>query len=401
MKVLHINQYLIRKGGVETYLLGLLPLLAEQGIDQRAVYAEGDATAFAGSYRVPEIGEARFGAHDAVRRKLRDVLEQERPDVIHVHNIHNVAALETCLEYGPTVLHTHDHRWICPASSFFHRRTQEVCGRVCGVGCLVVTARKHCVTPRPKYAAYYTYRGKWAMRNADRFAHVVAPCADAKARLMQAGFEDHRVGVLPYFCPLEPLAAPRPVPERTQITYIGRIASNKGHEFFVRALGELPPDVRGVMVGSFTDETEKEVMRLATEAGCADRLELRKWASREEILEILDATSVFIFPSLWPETLGIVGIEALSRGVPVVGSDLGGVREWLYHRENGMLVSPKSASQIRDAVLELTASKETLLAFGAHALSTIRQKFMPSQHVGALLGVYEKAAHKAVRRAAA
>ena len=400
MRVLHINQYLLRKGGVETYLFGLLPLLAERGVDQRIVYAEGDASTFPDSHRIPEVGMASFGAHDSVRRQLRIVLEQERPDVIHVHNIHNVAALETCLAYGPTVLHTHDHRWICPASSFFQRRTQEVCGRVCGPGCLAVTVRKHCLTPRPKYAAYYLYRGQWAKGNTSRFARVVAPCADAKHRLMQAGFEDGRIEVLPYFCPIEPLATPRPIPERTQITYIGRIAPNKGHEFFVRALGELPPDVHGVMVGSFTAEAEREVMQLATKAGCADRLKLRKWASREEVLQILDATSVFIFPSLWPETLGIVGIEALSRGVPVVGSDLGGVREWLYHRENGMLVSPKSASQIRDAVLELTASKDTLLAFGAQALSTIRQKFMPAQHVDALLGMYEAATRTVLHPAA-
>jgi glycosyltransferase involved in cell wall biosynthesis len=182
------------------------------------------------------------------------------------------------------------------------------------------------------------------------------------------------------------------VPETPTITFIGRIASNKGHEYFVEALGQLPEAVQGIMVGSFTNESEQAIQALAQRHGCQDRLSLRRWATREEILQILDTTTVFIFPSLWPETLGIVGIEALSRGVPVVASDLGGVREWLRDGENGRLVPPKSAARISEAVLELIDSPHKLIESGKRGIETIHEAFMPAQHTDRLVKIYEDAA---------
>lgn len=392
MKVLHINEHLARKGGVETYLLALMPMLEARGIAQQVIYDEGDPAEHAASFSVHGIKEARFGAQKAVYRQVLEILQRERPDVVHIHNFQNVGVLQASLDYGPTVMTTHDHRAVCPASTQFYKRTQEVCSRTCGPGCFAVTATRHCLTPRPRYATYFYHRSSWCIRHAHRFAHIIAPCRDAKERLGRAGFDSTSVTVLPYFCPLEPATEPRNVPETPTITYIGRIASNKGHEYFVEALGLLPETVQGVMVGSFTDESERAIQALAQQHGCQGRLTLRRWATREEVLQILDATSVFIFPSLWPETLGIVGIEALSRGVPVVASDLGGVREWLRDGENGRLVPPKSATLIKEAVLELTASTETLIESGKRGIATIREAFMPARHTERLVDIYEDAA---------
>lgn len=396
MKVLHVNEHLAHKGGVETYLLSLLPMLRERGVEAGFVYDAGDGDLFRPSMRVEGLQQAAFGAEAAARQQMAAVLERERPDVVHLHNFQNVGVVEACLDYGPTVMTTHDYRSVCPANSFFYKRTQEVCGRDCaGPGCFTTTLRKHCVTPRPRYAAYFYHRVKWLARNAGRFAHVIAPSAGARDRLVRARFAAPHVSVLPYFCPVAPAARPRPLPEATTITFMGRIAPNKGHEFFVQALGLLPADVAGVMVGSFNDENERYIRQLAAAHGCERRLTLRKWATRQEVQAILDETSVFVFPSLWPETLGIVGLEALARGVPVVASDLGGVREWLRDRENGVLVQPKSPAQIADAVRFLTETPERLQAFGMRAIETINERFLPAHHADELVRLYH---HVAARK---
>ena len=67
--------------------------------------------------------------------------------------------------------------------------------------------------------------------------------------------------------------------------------------------------------------------------------------------QVLQHTTVFTFPSLWPETLGIVGLEALSQGVPVIGSDIGDVREWLQDGVNGCLVTLGDADTIAKAAV--------------------------------------------------
>jgi len=388
VKVLHVNEHLARKGGVETYLLSLLPMLAAHGITSTVAYGTGDPAEYTPSVCVPGIRHTGFRSQGAARQAMQAALDQAQPDVIHVHNVQNVGVLQACLAYGTTVMTAHDYRSICPSMTLFYKRTQEVCQRTCGPGCFTTTMTKHCLTPRPQYAGYFYYRSRWTTAHADRFALVIAPSGGARDRLQQAGFEGARISVLPYFCSFAPRRAPRTLPASTTITFMGRIAPTKGYEYFIEALGQLPGHVQGIMVGNFTDGVAEHVRQMARQHGCQDRLVLRAWASPEEVVEIMDQTTVFVFPSLWPETLGIVGLEALSRGVPVVASDVGGVREWLRDGENGILVQPKSARQIRDAVLELTACARTLTAFGERGLETIRERFSPSCHTHRLIDLY-------------
>ena len=392
MKVFHVNEHQTLKGGVETYLYSLIPHLHQQEIRCVVAYGKGDASLYDPSYAVPAIGQVGFSMQKQARQQLGRVLRDERPDVIHLHNVQNVGVLQACLNYGPTVLTTHDYRWVCPANTFFYKRTQEVCGRSCGLGCFTTTLSEHCVTPRPQYAGYFYYRTRWAIRHASEFAHVIAPSDGAANRYEQGGFSSASISVLPYFCSIRPADAPRALPEQKTITFLGRIAPNKGHEYFITALGALPANVRGVMVGNIGDNERSRLLELAREQGCDNRLELRPWASRKEVIELLDQTSVFVFPSLWPETLGIVGIEALSRGVPVVASDIGGVREWCLDGETGYVVPPKDAAAIAGRVQDLLSDSDRMLAFGRRGIELIQEKFSPEYHVNQLQSIYGQVA---------
>lgn len=390
MKVLHVNEHLAYKGGVETYLFGLLPRLEANSITSVVAYAEGDTSLHDRVAQTPAIGTAGFRAERTASRQMDAVLQQESPDIVHIHNVQNIGAFQAAFAFGPTLVTTHDYRWVCPANSFFYTRTQEICDRTCGLGCFTTTLTKRCVTPRPQYAGYFYRRAKWAIKHADRFAHVIAPSQGAYEKYSASGFGKATMSVLPCFCGLVPADAPRSIPASPTITYLGRIASNKGHEYFVDALGHLSADVQGVMVGSIGDEDAAALRRRAEKAGCADRLTLHGWASREEVLDLFDRTSVFVFPSLWPETLGIVGIEALSRGVPVVASDVGGVREWCLDGETGFTVPPKDARAIADRVEYLLADRKRLQAFGRRGIDLIQRKFLPEHHIDQLLDIYQR-----------
>ena len=393
MKVIHINEHLERKGGVETYMLAMLPMLRERGLEPTVVFESGDSNSFPGSIQLDGLGSARFSTEGTVEKGLREVLAREKPDIIHIHNVQNVGIYKASLDYGSTIITAHDFRTVCPASMFFYRKTQEICSRKRGLGCFVTTLKKSCVTLRPQYASYYFHRTGWMTKKSKQLSRVIAPSSGAKERLVKSGFESEQISVLPYFCPVEPVEHPRPIPEIPTITFIGRIAPNKGQEYFLQALGMLPEYVHGMMVGSIDDDIERGIFEYAEQKGCKrERLKIHRWASKEGIKKILDSTTVFIFPSLWSETLGIVGLEAMARGVPVVASDVGGVREWLYDRRNGILVEPKSPEQIRDAVMELISSKEKLLDIGHTCINTIQNKFLPDQHIEELIRIYEHVA---------
>lgn len=390
MKILHVNTFLERKGGAETYLLSLIPLLSERRVEQQFLYSIGTPHLHEGAVQVEDIGDIGFQKEKDVVEQVSAVLEQEKPDIVHIHNVENFGVMEASLAYGPTILTTHDYRTICPASMMYYRWTKDVCHRHSGLGCFTTTLRKHCLTPRPKYASYFYHRTQWVLKNASRFAHVITPSESVKHRFVKAGFTEDTVTVLPYFCSIKPLERPRPLPGNPTISFIGRIADNKGYQYFVEALGQLPESVQGVMVGNFTAENKERTEQLARKHGCLDRLTLYPWASKQEVIDILDSSSILVFPSLYAETLGIIGLEAFSRGVPVVASDIGGVQQWLTDDENGILVTPKSASEIRYAVLQMLSNEEELLAKGQCGIDTINKQFLPHHHTDRLVRLYEQ-----------
>ena len=145
------------------------------------------------------------------------------------------------------------------------------------------------------------------------------------------------------------------------------------------------------MIGDFTDDSRGQLQSQAERAGCADRLEMRGWVGRDEIRQAYEQATVFAFPSIWPETLGIVGIEALACGVPVVASDIGGVREWLLPEQTGLLATPRSAAELATGLEKLLFNEEMNLEYGRNGIEMIRERFTPQYHIDRLLQTYRKA----------
>ena len=140
MRVLHVNDHLSESGGVETYLLSLLPALAERGIDSHLAFGTGRDTLLPNAVRIAAIAQAGTDHDTTCARELRQLIDRLDPDVIHVHAVQNAAGLRTLAESGKAVLHGHDFRPICPASNFFFKRTRTICNARCGPMCFPTTA---------------------------------------------------------------------------------------------------------------------------------------------------------------------------------------------------------------------------------------------------------------------
>lgn len=389
MRILHLNEHLDWKGGVEVYLLHLLPELERLGHEVMVGFAQGQAELATYPVLLTELSGADQTARNLGHQKTKALIRQYRPDVVHIHQTHNRGIIEACLETTPTIIHGHDYRYLCPASTFFYRRSETLCARIAGPACFAVTLTRHCLTPRPQYTFPYYQRVRWTQQQRHRFAHVIAPSESCRQRFLQAGFAAKQVTTLPYFCPIPGRDQPRPLPTHPTLLFIGRTTPNKGARYFVEALGQLPERVQGIMIGDFIQASHNALIDLARAAGCADRLVFQPWAEREAINAAFEQASVFIFPSIWPETLGIVGLEALATGVPVVASDIGGVREWLRDGETGFLVVPKDANAIAARAEQLLTDTTLNQAMGINGLTLIRNQFSTAYHLDRLIAVYE------------
>lgn len=130
-------------------------------------------------------------------------------------------------------------------------------------------------------------------------------------------------------------------PERPAVVFVGRITRQKGLSYLLRAAKELPAEVQLVLCAGAPDTPEMlaEVLTLVTELReeRSGVVWLDRLLSHEEMLTVLSAATVFACPSVY-EPLGIVNLEAMACGLPVVGSATGGIPEVVDDGVTGRLV---------------------------------------------------------------
>ena len=118
------------------------------------------------------------------------------------------------------------------------------------------------------------------------------------------------------------------------------------------------------------------------------RLELRRRqrrAGHEALhlvaLEQLQQARLLLMPSIWFEGFGLIAMEAMLRGLPVIASDMGGLRETVRHEQNGLVCDPADEHSLRDAMLRLYEDSELYSRMAAAARPSAERFLQPMRMV--------------------
>jgi glycosyltransferase involved in cell wall biosynthesis len=165
------------------------------------------------------------------------------------------------------------------------------------------------------------------------------PSETVRRTALEAGLDPHRTEVAHQGVDHDLFRAAPMQPWRWHLLYVGRIDARKGIDLAILALGELPKEAGLTIVGGGDDGYLDELKRLAREIGVSSRVSFTRVAHRSLPAIYADA-DVVLFPVRWREPWGLVPLEAMAVGTPVVASGRGGSGEYLKHGENCLLADP-------------------------------------------------------------
>jgi glycosyltransferase involved in cell wall biosynthesis len=150
------------------------------------------------------------------------------------------------------------------------------------------------------------------------------------------------------------LPAKQPLPNTSNLLYVGRLEAVKGVDVLLRAMPEIlkhQPTCRLRIVGEGPDRARLEA--LAAEYDITASVTFCGWLTGDALLAEYARAILLVIPSVWPENLPTVSIEALAVGRPIVGSRVGGIPEVIQDTVTGAIVQPGNSQALADAIAKL------------------------------------------------
>jgi glycosyltransferase involved in cell wall biosynthesis len=204
---------------------------------------------------------------------------------------------------------------------------------------------------------------------------VIATCSDEAFELIRLGLPAGRISVVPCGVDLNRFTMAGPAEPRAadhqRIAVVTRLVERKGVGNVVAALANLP-GVELVIAGGSDraglgrDPEAQRLLGLARQYGVADRIELRGRIPHAAVPVLFRSADVAV-TCPWYEPFGMVPLEAMACGVPVVASAVGGMLDTVVDGMTGLLVPPRCPERIAEAVGELLADPARRAAMGSAA----------------------------------
>ncbi|MFI6478151.1 glycosyltransferase [Nonomuraea sp. NPDC050663] len=220
---------------------------------------------------------------------------------------------------------------------------------------------------------------------------VVATCTDEVAELRAMGVPGRRLSIVPCGVDLDlfrPSERERPVPGR--ILSIGRLVPRKGVDTIVRALRDVPGATLLVAGGTTDDPEAVRLRELARGYGLDDRVEVMGSVPRHLVPTLMrSAQAVVSVP--WYEPFGIVSVEAMACGVPVVASAVGGHLDTVAGC--GLLVPPRRPKALARALRRVLDDADLAAALGHAGAQRAAERFGWASVAERMEQVYEQVVH--------
>jgi len=382
VRVLHIGKYYPPfAGGIENFLGDLLPALQDKGIEVSAlVHAHSfnrDKNCYGKQpfsvYRVPSLGTLMYTpVSPGFPFILRRVISGFRPDLLHIHmpnpSAFWVMAL-SCTRRIPWIVHWHSDvvaSQIDRRMAFFYRLYLPLEQHLLKRSSLIVS------TSRP-----YLDSSK-----------ALLPWKE-KCRVTELGINPGRVTMPGH----EMISWAETVWKKkmTRVLAIGRLTYYKGHDILIKASAHTP-ELNVLIVGK--GDRQRQLESYISDLATGDRVKLTGSLPEDRLHALLATCDILCLPSVErTEAFGVVLLEAMRFGKPVVASDVegSGIGWVVNHNETGFLVTPGNSEDLAKALQLMGKDPEMRSRMGRAAYKRFNRTFQIKSVAEKIISVYQDA----------
>lgn len=338
--------------------------------------------------QLAKIGVFFTGVYNATARKqFARMLDTERPDVVHIHNLFPLISPsildETRCRDIPTVMTLHNYRLLCPTGLMFSHG--EVCHRCLGGREWWCTFR-NCTGEWPKSAGYALRNAVARIRRSflegvDRF---IALTEFAKSMLVRNGYPAERIDVVRNIVNLE--GARSDSPSGDYVGYVGRISREKGVDTIVESARECP-EIKFRFAGHY--QRMPDLPRRASK-----NCEFLGQLPATEVSDFVSTARFMVFASQWYEMSPLSLVDGMLHGKTVICSALGGLPEFVDDGSTGLMFAPGEPHDLAEKIRYLWERPDLCRQMGEAGRTKILVMFSQETNYARLLNTYHAALKK-------
>jgi glycosyltransferase involved in cell wall biosynthesis len=404
-RVLMVNKFHYARGGAELYMFRLSQLLEQKGLETLffAMRHERNEPCATDRFFPSEVdfGEPQPGVQRLraaaralysleARRNIGQLLEAERVDLAHLHNVYHQLSpsiLAPLKRRGiPVVMTVHDYKLVCPVYTLLSHG--EICERCVG-GHFANAVRYRCnrgsLTGSALVAGetWLHQRLHLYQRGIDLF---VTPSSFARDKLIEGGYPAERIQFLPNF--VDPERFNPSYTPGSYFLYSGRLSDEKGVDVLLQAAHRAGVALKIAGEGPAESALRTMAQQLSVNAQFLGYLEF------DALAAMVAGARAVVVPSRWHENCPLTVLESMAWGKAIIGTQVGGMPELIRQGEEGVLVPPGDADALAAALTQLESSSETAERMGRRGRQRIESAFTPDAHFAALRDVYSAAAER-------
>jgi glycosyltransferase involved in cell wall biosynthesis len=346
-----------------------------------------DVQSYRGLHKIA-LAKRAVWASDTREEFLR-LLQEEKPDVVHVHNTFMMISpsiYSACRELSVPVVQTlHNYRLLCPAATLF--RNGKVCEECVG-GSFLPSVRYGCYHDSRSTTAVvalmltsHQLRGTWKRE----ITSYIALTEFSRSKLIEGGLPADKIFVKPNFVDPDPRTR---TGDGDYALFVGRLSPEKRVSTVLAAWKLLPNSIPIKVIGGGPDRPQLEAQ--AAKDGLSN-IQFLGQVPRDQTLAAINNARFLVFSSEWYENFPVTIAESFACSTPVIASHMGAMKEIVTHNRTGLFFVPGDPQDLAEKVQWAWNHREEMRVMGAEARSEYLSKYTAEKNYPMLMEIYRRA----------